>query len=296
MMALLILLSACGGDEPATPPISSPTPGQAAMSTPGEQVANSTIDQDVNRVAGSATAEVTLGDLVDRINAQWTDLDAFREISTSNVSPAASPAPALDAASPASDRSQRAVREVILPDRVRYTAEQGGRLVYELIVIGDLVFARGTVAALLDPTAEPDEWIETDLETLAANPMLGEAAAVQLADLAPPRYTVPDRLRPQAVRALDPVSMNGAACRAYGAADTTASGARISLTFAVAADDRSCFVQTEAVGISSRYTVEALDDSFTIDAPDDARAIASPIASPVASATTGLTATPEGTP
>jgi len=295
MMALLILLSACGGEEPAAPPTSSPTSGQDAMSTPGEQVVDSTIDQDLNRIAGSATAEVTLGDLVDRINAQWTDLDAFREISTSNVSPAASPVPAA-AASPASDRSQRAVREVILPDRVRYTAEQGDGLDYELIVIGDLVFARGTVAALLDPTAAPDEWIETNLETLAANPMLGEAAAVQLADLAPPRYTVPDRLQPQAVRALDPVSINGTDCRAYGAADTTASGARISFTFAVDADDRLCFLQTEAVGISSRYTVEALDDSFTIDAPDDARAIASPIASPVASATSVFSATPEGTP
>ncbi len=295
MMALLILLSACGGEEPAPPPASSPTSGQDAMPTPGAKVVDSNIDEDLNRVAGSATAEVTLGDLVDRINAQWTDLDAFREVSTSNVSRAASPAPAA-AASRASDRAQRAVREVILPDRVRYTAEQGGRLDYELIVIGDRVFARGTVAALLDPTAGPAEWIETDLDTLATNPMLGEAASVQLADLAPPRYTVPARLQPQAVRALDPVSMNGAACRAFGAADTTASGARISLTFAVDANDRLCFLQTEAVGISSRYTVEALDDSFTIDAPDDARAIASPVASPVASATTVLAATPDGTP
>lgn len=296
MVLVALVLTACGAGEPVGNSESTSMSGQANTATPSAATTDQGNGEESASIDDDSVAELTLGELVDRINAQWIELDAFREVSASTTAPGPSPVASPMAASPTSERSQRTVREVILPDRVRYTAELNGRLDYELIVIGERVFARGSVASLLDPTAGPDEWVETDIATVANTPLLGQAAAQQLAELAAPRYAVPDRLRPQPVRPLDPVSVNGAECAAFGAADTTSSGARTDLTFAVAADGRLCFVETEAVGISSRYTVEALDEAFTISAPPGARAIATPVASPSIGATPVGIATPVATP
>lgn len=296
LLIILLFVSACGEAEPAgvTEPASMPAQGDTVSPPAGGPGAAS--GQDAAGTNGTSPAELTLGEVVDRINAQLTGFDSFREVSASSVSATTAQTSSPVAATPAGERSQRTVREVMLPDRVRYTAELDGQLEYELIVIGDRVFARGSVATLLDPTAPTGEWIQTDLATVAASPMLGEAAAQQLTNLDAPRYAVPDRLRPQPVRLLDPVSVDGVRCETYGAADTTASGARIDLTFAIDDEDRLCFVETEAIGISSRYTIEMLDDAFRISPPAEARVIATPVASPTLKATPVSITTPAATP
>jgi hypothetical protein len=116
--------------------------------------------------------------------------------------------------------------------------------------------------------------------------MLGEAAASQLGVLTPPQYEIPDRLRPQEVRDLGTTEFEGATCTLYGAADTTSTGNRIDFTFAIDAEDRLCFVQTESVGISSLLVVTELDESAKITPPENARRlIATPVASPASVAT-----------
>lgn len=293
--ALLVLMTACGGDEPAAEPDATSTAGQSGQAASTSATAAPSVGQLQPGQAPATPAELTLGELVDRINAQLTGLDAFREVSISRLVSSSSPS-SLPAASPANERPQRTTRDVRLPDQVKHTAEQDGQLEFELIVIGDRVFARGSVAALLDAEAGTDEWIETDIATVAASPLFGEAAASQFSNPLAPRYAVPERLRPQPVRRLDPVTVDGVQCEVFGAADTTESGARIDLTFAIDADDRLCFVQTEAIGLSSRYTVEPLADSAVISPPPVSRRIATPVASPVLDATPVTAATPLASP
>ena len=278
-LLLLILLTGCG-NEAAPTEAPSATADQVATSAPS--VASSPASgAGGNQPASSETSapELTLGELTDRINAAWRDLTHFREINTSTAgvpSAIGSPTAALSVG----ERAGRSVREVALPDRGRYLAEENGQLVFELVVIGDQVYARGTVATLLDPSAAAGEWIVTDLATVARNPMLGDAAARQLAALAAPAYVVPDRLRPQTVRLLGETESDGGTCTLYGAADTTPTGARIDFTFAVDQENRICFIETKTAGISSRYSVEELDASFMIEAPSGGRVLATPLATP----------------
>lgn len=188
------------------------------------------------------------------------------------------------------------MREVILPDRARYLAEENGQLVFELVVIGEQVYARGTVASLLDPTAGSAEWIVTDITAVARNPMLGASIAGQLAELAAPLYAVPEWLRPQTVRDLGTAESGGIQCRLYGAADTTDTGARIDFTVAIDSDDRLCFVETRSIGISSRFVVEQLDPTVMIEPPASFRPASSPVGSPTVNGTPERSPSPIGTP
>lgn len=294
-LLLLVLVTGCGNQ--ATPTAEpAPTEAQDATSTPPVS-STSTTGVGGNQPASTETAapELTLGELTDRINAAWRDLTHFREINASTAS-ARSAIGSPTAPSPVGERASRSVREVTLPDRARYVAEENGQLVFEMVVIGEQVYARGTVAALLDPSAANGEWIVTDLLTVANNPMLGDAAARQLATLAAPAYVVPERLRPQTVRLLGETPVDGRTCTLYGAADTTPTGARIDFTFAVDQENRLCFVETKTFGISSRYSVEELDASFVIEAPSGARPLATPLATPRPDSTPLARSTPFATP
>lgn len=282
-LALILILAGCGGEPEPTATAPTSEPSQTSQPSPGspDSTASATGGQS-GATDATAEAELTLGELIDRINARWTGLNRFLE--TNSFTAAGNPnLPGTPlAASPATQRTGRSVREVILPAHARYVAEENDRLLFEMIVDGDQVYARGTVAMLLDPSAEPGEWIVTDMETVARNPMLGEAAASQLGVLTPPRYEVPERLRPQTVRELGITEYGDTTCTLYGAADTTATGARIDFTFGIDDSDLLCFVQTESIGISSLYVVSELAGDAEILPPDSARRLdATPAASPV---------------
>ncbi len=282
MVALVLVLAGCGGEPEDTGRVPATESSQSGDLSPASSV--ETVPALGGGQAGTTDAtteaKLTLGELIDRINAGWTDLTRFQETNSFTAgNPNVSGTPL--AASPTGQRTGRSIREVILPDQARYVAEENDRLLFEMIVDGDQIYVRGTVAMLLDPAVEPGEWIVTDLDTVASNPMLGEAAASQLGVLTPPRYEIPDRLRPQEVRDLGTTEFEGATCTLYGAADTTSTGNRIDFTFAIDAEDRLCFVQTESVGISSLLVVTELDESAKITPPENARRlIATPVASP----------------
>ena len=294
-LLLVVFLAGCGNQVPSTSqvttPAPEPTPSESTPAPPSLSLGAGNLPSG----PASPPADLNLGDLTDRINAQWSGLTRFRETNSSTAGAAAVPGSPV-AASPPVQRMSRSVREVTLPDRARYFAEENGQLVYEIIVVGDQVFARGTVATLLDPTTATGEWVVTDLQTVGGNPMLGDAAARQLATLAAPAYVIPDRLRPQTVRHLGATLLEGRRCLLYGAADTTVTGARIDLTFAVDETDRLCFVETKSIEIASRYVVEELEETFAIPAPARARPLATPAATPDSAATSDASASPKARP
>lgn len=295
-LGLLFLLVGCGGQAATDTP--TPNLGSPRAATTGV-VAVSDGDQAVDNGSppiGPAAATITLGALADRMNVAWGDLSRFREINTFTTGAASDVSESGLVASPASQRSGRSVREVILPDRGRYFAEENGQLVFELVVIGEQVYARGTVASLLDPSVSPAEWIVTDTASVARNPMLGASVAGQLAELAPPSYVVPERLRPQTVRDLGAAEFGATQCAQFGAADTTETGARIDFTVAIDSDDRLCFVETRSTGISSRYVVEPLEPTVMIEPPASFRPAASPVGSPTVSSPPEQSAPPVANP
>lgn len=287
-LSLPLVLAACGGDDPATTPTAPAVATAPIPPPPGGLPAG----------AASATPSgepQTLGELTDRINAAWAGIDSFRSVfvaegaslpvvpapvvagSPAAASPVASPVAASPVASPpTAPRRLELAREVLLPDRQRQTERADGAVVSEAVAVGGRIYVRGTAAAALRPGANPTAWVEADPATVAtvaaADPLLARLAAPIIS----PAAAVPDNLRPQELRPLGPIEVAGRTCRAYAAANTTALGSRIDITFAIDAADLPCFVETRSGAAGGRETFEAYDLPLTIEAPTGAIPAASP--------------------
>lgn len=287
-LALPLLLAACGGEEPATPSPASAAPTEAAAAAtvagaPGDAaaaVADGLIAATPDSGAGAgspaaADGALTLGALADRMDAAWAGVRSFRAVVTTGGAgqPAGAASPA---ASPALGQPEVViVREAILPDRQRQTIAVDGVVQLEAVAVGGRIYVRGTLAQAVRPDAG-DAWVEIDPATLTPESALGPALGGIAAPIPLPGAAIPANLRQQELRPLGPVEVAGRPCQRFGAADTTAIGGRIDLTYAVDAEGRPCFVERAAGTASGRVTYEAYDLPLTIDAPATALPAASP--------------------
>lgn len=275
-LPLLLAVGAAAG-----PAVWSPRPAAAAQATiPASPAAE----------VGSPTAERaeprTLGELADRVDVAWAGVTSFRAVFVVGApGPTAPPLAGSPVASPVSAEPAFAFRrEVVLPGRQRLEQRDGGVLVSEAVVADGRVAVRGVAARALLPEADPATWVAVDLAALppfaGGDPLLARIVA----PIESPLARLPDNLRPQDPRPLGEVEVAGRTCRAYGAADTTRTGARIDITIAVDGDDLPCFVETRSGGAGGRETFDAYGASFAIEPP--AQTVpASPAAAP---------ATPDG--
>jgi hypothetical protein len=178
------------------------------------------------------------------------------------------------------------VREVVLPDRQAQRVSGLGASDHEAVAIGDRLFVRGPLVDRIAPGTPPETWVAIDPANLPADAtltrLLGGLPAIPAAPLA----SLPERLWPQAVRELAPVTFDERACRVFGAADTvTATGMRVDYTIAIDERDLPCFVETAAGGVvQGRDEYTAVDGDLTIAAPVAATPVSVPpaLASPVA--------------
>lgn len=276
VLALPLLLSACGGDESTSPSSTPPAAMETVIPTaPPPETGSPTID---------GVAPQTLGDLADQVDIAWAEAGAFRSefvvAGPAPVSPTASPVAGSPTASPvaASERFELR-REVAAPNRQRLEQLENGALVSEAIIADGRVFVRGAAAKVLLAEAEPDDWVQGDLEEVA--PLAGSDPLLTriVAPIESPLAAVPDNLRPQELRSLGAETVAGRTCEAYGAADTTRTGARVDITIAVDADNLPCFVETRSGGVGGRETFDAFGEPLTIDPPAQAQP-ASPPANP----------------
>lgn len=274
-LALPLLLAACGEDDAAAP---TPAPVPTAESA----TATATVSPpDTGSPAAQSGDPRTFGDLADRVNTAWADVDAFRSVFVlTSHGATASPAAGSPVASPVGPGEPFELRrEVVVPDRQRLEQRSGGRVVSEGIVVGGRVYVRGAAARVLLPEAEATAWVSGDaalLSSLAgADPLLSRIVA----PIESPLAAVPDNLRPQELRPLGPVEVDGRACRAFGAADTTRTGDRVDITVAIDADDLPCFLDTRSGRSGGRETFGSYGDPFAIGPPAEA-VPASPPAGP----------------
>jgi hypothetical protein len=312
MLALAgLLLAGCGQTPPsATPPPASPG-GEEAVGIPGD----ATIGEGIpNLTTEPEPPRTTLGDLAARMDAAWPRAAAYRAVYTGSnaaqsverapaVAPGATPvlsatplAPAPGAtpavattpgATPAPVGSGRPLTtlEVVRPDRVRQVVVGAGANDHEAVVIGDQVYVRGPLAAVLSPGASPQGWLVLPAAAVAA--AAGDEddpAAVLAAVLSPPESPLsglPGNLLPQEPRDLGPVDVNGRACRAWGAANTTPTGERLDITIAMDGDGLPCSVETrKGTEVLGTVVWEAFGEPLTIEAPVGATPVAAPAATP----------------
>jgi hypothetical protein len=289
IVVLLGVLAGCGAMPEATP-----------TTTP--QTAPSVVES-VATPGTPASAELTLGELAERVAAAWPAVRSYRITFTGSTSamstglgtPVARP-PATPGATPVATPGATPVarprgtfvsmREVVLPDRQRQDVRGLGENDHEAIAVGDRLYVRGPLVEQIAPGTPQDVWIVVDPSTLpegsTLSRLLGGLPEVPAAPLA----TLPQRLLPQVIREMGSVEQDGRECRIYGAADTVpATGMRVDYTIAVDDRDIPCFIETGAGGVTQgRDEYSDIDGSFTIEPPTAATPVSVPpeLATPLA--------------
>jgi hypothetical protein len=288
-VVLLALLGGCGPMPEPTPTTSLPItpPVEERTATPGTP----------------ASAELTLGELAERVNAAWPTVHSYRitftgstlatpaGVGTPVARPLATPG-ATSMATPGATPVARAreafvsIREVVLPDRQRQDVRGLGENDHEAIAIGDRLYVRGPLVEQIAPGTPGDVWIVVDPAAVPEGSMLSRLLGGLPEIPAAPLASLPDRLFPQVVREMGVVAHDGRECRAYGAADTVpATGMRIDYTIAIDERDIPCFIETGAGGETlGRAEYSNIDASLTIEPPPAATPVSVPsaLATPLA--------------
>jgi hypothetical protein len=178
------------------------------------------------------------------------------------------------------------VREVELPDRQRQSVTGLGGEDHEAIAIGNALFVHGPLVAKIAPNSAPEDWLELDPTSLPEGAQLLHLLGGLPEIPGAPLETLPERLRAQDVRELDPVQHDGRDCRVFAAADTVpATGMRVDYTIAIDQDDIPCFIETGAGGVTQgRDEYTDIGAEFGIEPPASATPVGIPpsLATPIA--------------
>jgi hypothetical protein len=283
VVVLLAVLAGCGPMPEATPTTTPETapPVEESVATPGTP----------------ASAELTLGELAERVDAAWSAVHSYRITFTGSTSamptgpgtpvarPLATPG-AMPVATPGATPVARprgtfvSIREVVLPDRQRQEVRGLGENDHQAIAIGDRLYVRGPLVERIAPGTPEDVWIVVDPSTLPEGSMLSGLLG-GLPEVPPaPLAALPQRLLPQVIRQMGTVEQEGRECRVYGAADTVpATGMRVDYTIAVDDRDLPCFIETGAGGVTQgRDEYSDIDGSFTVEPPPAATPVSVPAA------------------
>jgi hypothetical protein len=282
--AVIVLFSLLAGCGPM--PETSPTPVPETTRAVEESVATP---------GTPASAELTLGDLAERVNVAWPTIRSYRITFTGSTlamptglgtpvarplaTPAGTPMAAPGATPVARPREAFvSIREVVLPDRQRQDVRGLGESDHEAIAIGNRLFVRGPLVMQIAPGTPVDAWIVVDPSSLPERSMLSRLLG-GLPEIPPaPLASLPERLLPQLIREMGVVEHDGRECHIFGAADTVpATGMRVDYTIAVDDRDIPCFIETSTGGATQgRAEYSDIDGSFMIEP----RGAATPVSIP----------------
>jgi hypothetical protein len=231
-----LLLTACGGDSPAPTATAPPVDG------------------------------LTVGHLADRMAAAWPGVKTYRTVFTTSAHAGGTPrAGASPVASP--EAGLEVIDEVIAPDRKHRVYKQGGAVSSEFIAVDNKVYARGPLAAGLEPaTPAAGDWVVVDPAAANLATPLGQLVRALAAPAAPPYSELSESRRNRSATPVGEVNVNGHTCAAYGIADTTATGEPINVILALGPDDLPCSFETRAGG-TDNVTTFTFNVPLTINPP-----------------------------
>lgn len=272
----LAALAGCGAmPDPGTPQPPAADLGQPGDATTGGGVPN--VDD-----AATRPPSLTLGTLSDRMSAAMGGITSYRATFVGSGADALREArEAGTAATPVgAGRGPFTVsREFIAPDRQRQVLTGAGSDDHEAILIGPALYVRGPLAASIDPSAGPDDWLALPIDAIDPETPGGAALSGLLSPPRSPLADIGENLRPQAVRDLGPRTVEGRACRVWGAADTTPIGTRLDIAIAVDGDNLPCLLETRmGADLVSSVTYDRFGAVEPIEAPASATAVAAPVA------------------
>lgn len=236
IVAVALLLTACGGDAPAPTATAPPVGG------------------------------LTVGDLADRMATAWSGVKTYRTVFTtsahaggtppSSASPIASPVIGLEV-----------IDEVIVPDRKHRIYKQGGGASSEFVAVNGKVYARGPLSAGLKPAIPASGgWVVVDPAAVNQSTPLGALVQSLSAPAMPPYSELSESRRNRSATNVGEVTVGDRTCTAYGIADTTATGEPINVILALDSAGLPCSIETRAGG-TDNITIFTFNVPLTINPP-----------------------------
>lgn len=252
----VVVLAGCGsgtgkGPDPTVEPTSGPTNGPAPTLT---------------------SDQISVGSLIDRIDAAWPTVRNSRETTWSGTSSDSIGTPPPD--------QTVTTEELVLPSSRRVVVTTGGKPSDEQIAINGAVFFKGAfVVGAVAPFAGAATWVQVDPSIVPPDSIVGQRLSYLTGPIVPPYDTVTDDLRARAATPAGQILVGGHACDAFTFVDTTSNGSKID--YALSLDDRNlpCSLVQSAGGYENITVYEFNTPNLVIAAPKTA---------------TPVSATPEG--
>lgn len=255
---IAVTLAACG-------------PANTLQAPAGEQE-DSAAEQD------SSTPQddiLTVGDLINRIDAAWPSVTSLRVTSVSG------PVPADDGAdSTPPSRDVVTIEEWVAPNDRRIVERSGDAIVNEQVYIDGKVYMWGMfVGTSVAPEVGTQAWVTVDPTVVPPDTPVGYRVSYVSRDPGLPFGTVTADMRQRPANEAGTVQAGGRSCTLYTFVDSTQLGDRIDYELALDDNDLPCQLVQRAGGFQNSSVYEVNDPDIQIVAPD---------------APTPVSATPEG--
>lgn len=218
---------------------------------------------------------LTVGDIIQRVDAAWPNVTSMRITSMSGPVPADTEA----AASPTS-RDAVTVEEWVAPNSRRIVEQVGDSIVNEQVYINDKVYMWGMfVGTSVAPEVGTRTWVTVDPDVVPPDTPVGYRVSYISRAPGVPFGTVTSELRKRPAKEAGTVHAGGRSCTLYTFFDSTQLGDRIEYELAIDDNDLPCQVVQRAGGFQNSSVYEINEPDIEIIAPD---------------APTPVSATPEG--
>ncbi len=211
----------------------------------------------------AAPGEMTVGDLIQRVDAAWPTVTSMRTTSTSGPIPSEKP----DATTAAGVQST--VEEVVAPDSRRIVRMTDGATTDEQIYVNGNVYMYGAfVAGAVAPEVGPGTWITVDPSVVPADTPVGYQLSYLMRPHEAPFGSITDAMRSRPATSAGQVQVAGRVCTVYTFADATQAGDRVDYELALDEHDLPCQLVQRAGGFQNSSVFEINVPDLRIIAPD----------------------------
>ncbi|HWV23391.1 MAG TPA: hypothetical protein VNZ58_04305 [Thermomicrobiales bacterium] len=225
--------------------------------------------------ATSTSTSLTVGDLINRVDAAWPGVTSMRVTSMSGPVPTDSEAVATP-----DSRDTVTTEEWVAPDSRRIVERVGDMVTNEQIYANGIVYMRGMfVGTSVAPEVGTQTWVQVDPEVVPPDTPVGYRVAYISRDAGLPFGTITKDMRQRPAKESGSVKVGGRTCTVYTFTDSTQLGDRIDYELALDDNDLPCQIVQRAGGFQNSSVYEINQPDIQIIAPD---------------APTPVTGTPEG--
>lgn len=212
----------------------------------------------------AASGELTVSDLIKRVNAAWPDVTSMRITSISGAVPTEN-----DGESTPEPEGMVTTKEWVAPNKRRIIEHVDDAVVNEQIYIDGTIYMWGMfVDTSVAPEVGPQTWVTVDPDVVPPDTPVGYRVTYITREPGPPFGTITEDMRNRPVSEAGTVQVEGRSCTVYSFVDTTQLGERINYELALDENDFPCQLVQRAGGFQNSSVYKINDPDIEIIAPN----------------------------